>query len=56
MQYTIVQTETYAKWEAALRDRKARAIIAARLDKLSYGLIGDVQSVGNGISELRIHY
>lgn len=37
-----------------LRDQPARVLVAARLDRLAYGLAGDVQPVGNGISELRI--
>lgn len=54
--YEIVQSETYRKWETGLRDRLARAFIAARLDKLRYGLMGDVRPVGEGVSELKIHY
>ncbi len=52
----IKQTETYRKWEQKLRDRKAKAAIAARLFRLANGLLGDVASVGDGINELRIHY
>jgi len=52
----IKQTETYQKWEYKLKDHKARAIIAARLFRLANGLLGDVTGVGEGISELRIHY
>ena len=52
----IKQTETYRKWEHKLKDHKARAIIAARLFRLANGLLGDVSPVGQGISELRIHY
>jgi len=52
----LKQTETYEKWEARLRDKRARTIIAARLMRLAEGLPGDVESVGEGISELRIHY
>jgi putative addiction module killer protein len=32
------------------------AAIAARLDRLSQGHAGDAAPVGEGISELRIHY
>jgi putative addiction module killer protein len=52
----VLQTETFRLWEANLRDRRARTIIASRLMRLSEGLLGDVQSVGDGIRELRIHY
>lgn len=41
---------------AKLKDRKARAAIAARIFRLANGLAGEVSPVGGGISELRIHY
>lgn len=44
------QTETFRKWRNRLRDVRARAAIASRLDRLAYGHVGD------GINELRIHY
>jgi putative addiction module killer protein len=40
----------------AARDERARGAIFARLDRLAYGHPGDVEPVGEGISELRIHY
>lgn len=52
----IKQTATYEKWEARLRDKKVKAIIATRLSRLANGVLGDVSPVGEGISELRIHY
>ena len=52
----LKQTETYEKWEARLRDKRAKTIIAARLMRLAEGLPGDVEPVGEGVSELRIHY
>ena len=52
----LQQTETFRKWWMKLRDQPARVLVAARLDRLAYGLAGDVQPVGNGISELRIHH
>ena len=52
----IKQTDTFRKWEAKLKDRKAKALIAARLFRVSNGLLGDIKPVGQGVSELRIHY
>lgn len=52
----IKQTETYRKWGRKLKDKRAKAMIAARLFRLANGLSGDVQPVGQGLSELRIHY
>jgi putative addiction module killer protein len=56
MAVSIKQTETFRKWERKLKDSRAQTAIAARLARLSYGLAGDMQSVGDGVSELRIHY
>ena len=52
----IKQTETYFKWEHKLKDQRAKAAIAARVFRVANGLLGDVSPVGQGISELRIHY
>lgn len=54
--FELQQTETFARWRRRLSDVRARAIIAARLDRLAYGHLGDTQALGDGISELRIHY
>lgn len=50
------QAAVFAKWEARLRDKRARTIIVARLMRLAADLPGDVEPVGDGVSELRIHY
>ncbi len=52
----IKQTETFRKWRTKLKDERARAMIASRLDRLAFGHAGDVAPAGQGISELRIHY
>lgn len=56
MALTIRQTETFLKWERSIGDHRVRALIAARLNRLSYGLMGDVKPVGDGVSEIRIHH
>ncbi len=51
----IQKTTQFSRWESGLRDLRARAAIAARIDRLAYGLAGDAEPVGMGISELRVH-
>jgi putative addiction module killer protein len=52
----IRSTEQYSKWYQRLRDREAQSRILIRLRRLSLGNFGDVGPVGEGVSELRIHY
>ena len=52
----LKQTETFRKWRVRLKDERARAVIASRLDRLAFGNAGDVKPVGQGISELRVDY
>jgi putative addiction module killer protein len=52
----IRQTETFAAWFRRLRDRRARARIQVRIDRLSLGNPGDSRPVGERVSELRIDY
>jgi probable addiction module antidote protein/putative addiction module killer protein len=52
----IRQTETFARWLAALRDAGARMRINVRIRRLSIGNPGDVKPVGEGVSEMRIDY
>lgn len=46
----------FQEWLEGLSDRKGRAIIRVRLDRLEYGNPGACRQVGEGVSELRIHY
>ena len=52
----VRQTDVYGHWFHELRDARARAPINARIRRLSLGNAGDVRSVGEGVSELRIDY
>ena len=52
----VRQTDAYARWFERLRDRQARARVMARVRRLSLGNPGDVEPVGEGVSELRIDY
>ncbi len=52
----IRKTEKYALWLDGLSDIRARARIQVRVERLAGGNPGDVKSVGEGVSELRIDY
>ena len=52
----IIQSPAFRKWLSALRDVDARARIHVRLDRMQEGNVGDVKSVGDGVSEARIPY
>jgi len=52
----VRKTEIFAKWFENLKDRRARARIQARIDRMEMGNFGDVGPVGEGVSELRIFY
>ena len=49
-------TAKFTKWFRALKDRRAKAKIQARIDRVEMGYFGDVAPVGGGVSELRIFY
>ena len=54
--FDLKQTETFLKWRTRLKDERARAVIASRLDRLAFGNAGDMKPIGNGVSELRIDF
>ena len=47
--------DPYQEWFNALKDNVAKIAIQRRLNKLEDGLLGDCESVGEGVSELRLH-
>ncbi len=54
--YEVYKTDEFARWFKKLRDRQAKSRILARIDRLQLGYFGDVESVGDGVSELRLFY
>ena len=52
----IRRTDAYDRWFRRLRDRNAREVINVRIRRLREGRAGDARSVGEGVSELRVHY
>ena len=52
----IRETEIFTDWFDGLKDRRAKARIQARIDRVEMGNFGDVAPVGDGVSELRIFY
>jgi putative addiction module killer protein len=52
----VRETGTFSEWLSGLRDARAKAEVARRVRRLALGNPGDVKPVGEGVSELRIHY
>lgn len=53
---SIRTTEGFVTWLAGLRDSQARVRIQLRIDRAELGNYGDCEPVGEGVSEMRIHY
>ena len=57
MPLEVRRTDEFIGWLNKLRDRKARAIVIRRIDRLAEtGSFGDAQPIGSGLIEMRIHY
>jgi putative addiction module killer protein len=54
MNYLIQQTTIFVTWHASIRDLRAKVAIARRIDRASTGNLGDIKSVGDGVSEMRV--
>ncbi|MCL2885300.1 MAG: type II toxin-antitoxin system RelE/ParE family toxin [Betaproteobacteria bacterium] len=51
--FTIRRHADFDKWLYGLRDAFARIRLLKRLEKVERGLLGDVDSVGEGVYEMR---
>ncbi len=54
MKYEIHTTLIFDKWLKSQRDRQAVRAIAIRMARAEQGNLGDVEAVGEGVSEMRI--
>ena len=52
----LEKTREYQQWFEGLQDRQVKARILVRIDRLQNGNAGDVAPVGEGVSELRLHF
>jgi putative addiction module killer protein len=52
----VRQTAEFSGWLRRLQDGRAKARIAARIERMALGNRGDAKSVGKGVMEMRIAY
>ncbi len=52
----VTSTEEFDAWVLNLRDRPARALIAARVARVRDGNLGKVRGLGGGLSEMKIDH
>jgi putative addiction module killer protein len=50
----IRKTAFFIQWYVGLRDARAKAAIARRIERAESGNFGDAKPVGEGISEMRV--
>jgi putative addiction module killer protein len=54
--FEIRRTDHFDKWLKGLADKKGKALISDRIERLAQGHMGDAKVVGNGVTELRVHF
>lgn len=53
---TIKRTPEFDAWFERIKDRRTKLRLARRLERAQHGNLGDVASVGAGVSEMREHF
>lgn len=53
--FSVKALPEFTAWIDQLTDATVRGVVVARIKRLERGLLGDVEPVGDGVSELRIH-
>lgn len=52
---TFLRTEVFDAWLSTLKDKVGRARIIHRIRAAEHGNLGDCESVGEGVYEMRVH-
>ncbi len=53
--FSVKSLPEFTSWLDRIQDASIRGVVVARIKRLERGLLGDVEPVGDGVSELRIH-
>lgn len=53
---TLVRSSIFVNWLDSLSDVKGKARVLAQINRAAFGNFGDCEPVGEGVSEMRIHY
>ena len=54
--FEIIQSEPFKKWLSGLKNYMVKVRIMSQLNKLEQGNLGDVEPVGSGVSEVKMHF
>jgi putative addiction module killer protein len=52
----IERSEEFVTWLERLSDKKGKARLLSRIDAAMLGNFGDCEPVGEGVSEMRVHF
>jgi len=52
MKYAIQTTAIFDKWASSLKGTAAAKVVGMRLDRLANGNLGDIKTLGDGVSEM----
>ena len=53
---TVLRTTVFDKWLSKLKDLRGRALVIKRIRSAERGKLGDCDSVGADVLEMRIHF
>jgi putative addiction module killer protein len=53
--FSVKPLPAFSAWLDGLADATLRGVLVARIKRLELGLFGDVEPVGEGVFELRVH-